>query len=412
MGFNFGSYIKILIKGNKVILANTLYGSWIRMSREVYKIIEYGIKNKLDTDYFGEIIENKEDVAYMNELYTKLCDMGMILEDNKKQELKNKIVSFEMTHRCNLNCIHCCIDADGINSNKKDLPTEDVENILNKMIYWKPINIMLSGGEPMLRKDFSYLLKYLRNNYSGKIIIATNGTLINKDNVNILCRCSDQIDISLDGVNEESCALVRGKGVFGKVIHNIHLLQDTGFKKITLSMAVGDKNEYLEEEFKSLNNALGTTPIIRHFSPVGRGKKNQSIFSDFGGDKVYIPADFLCENYNEKFGVSSCAAGKRELFIAYDGTIYPCPSFIKPECIMGNALKIDSLSFVTNNDITTQTCESVDLLNPKNNGKCKDCDLNLFCWTCPGAREDFINKSLDYYCNMIKPVLSKRVWGW
>lgn len=152
--------------------------------------------------------------------------------------------------------------------------------------------ITLSGGEPLLRKDFKELLVYLRSNYNGHIGVSTNGTLITNSNADLLVKYADQIDISIDGVDEETCSIVRGKGVFENVIRNIKVLQDKGFNNVSLSMVFSDKNEYLEPAFLELNRQLGTTPITRVFAEIGRGKDSKNIFSDKGIDDVYIPETF------------------------------------------------------------------------------------------------------------------------
>ena len=51
----------------------------------------------------------------------------------------------------------------------------------------------------------------------------TNGTLITPKNVKEIVSQIDSIDISLDGADEESCAVIRGKGVFEKVVSSIKL---------------------------------------------------------------------------------------------------------------------------------------------------------------------------------------------
>ncbi len=50
------------------------------------------------------------------------------------------------------------------------------------------MNIMLSGGEPMVRSDFFEILTYLKSIYKGNIIVSTNATLINKNNVELLIK--------------------------------------------------------------------------------------------------------------------------------------------------------------------------------------------------------------------------------
>jgi len=57
------------------------------------------------------------------------------------------------------------------------------------------------------------------------LTLSTNGTLINSDNVVSIGKYIDQVDISMDGFNEETVALVRGKGVFSKIMNSISLLQ-------------------------------------------------------------------------------------------------------------------------------------------------------------------------------------------
>lgn len=49
----------------------------------------------------------------------------------------------------------------------------------------------------------------------------TNGTLIIPKNVEEIVSQIDSLDISLDGADEESCAVIRGKGVFEKVVSSI-----------------------------------------------------------------------------------------------------------------------------------------------------------------------------------------------
>lgn len=412
--YKFSKQSRNIINQDKVVLGNRETGQWIRISKEVYDILNLGIDDKLSLEQLKLSLHDDEDRAYIEDIYSKLCNMWIIEDGNNKQILKNKIVSIELTHRCNLKCIHCCIDADGVDSEKEDLSTDDIKSLFDKLIKWNPNSIMLSGGEPMLRKDFVELLTYLKSNYEGKIIVSTNGTFINENNIEILSKCAYKIDISLDGVDEESCSVVRGPGVFEKVINNVKLLKSTGFNKISLSMAVSYKNEYLEEKFNRLNQSLGTYPLVRGFSPVGRGKNNIEKFSDKGMKEAYIPEEFLSDDYNKAFGICSCSAGKREVMIAYNGDIYPCPSFMKDGYKLGNIMKLESLYDlgIGSNENTKQYKLSY-MMDSQYHYDCKDCKVNLFCWTCPGEIEE-LNGNKEAFknrCEKIKPVLYKRVWG-
>lgn len=55
----------------------------------------------------------------------------------------------------------------------------------------------------------------------------------------------------------------------------MHFLKENGCGEISLSMVICDKNQDLEEEFKKLNIKLGTHPIVRVLSFVGREKKKR-----------------------------------------------------------------------------------------------------------------------------------------
>lgn len=413
MCYKFTENSKKILNENKVVLGNIQTGHWVRISKEVYDILNLGIENKLSLDELKLSLYDNEDRDYIDSLYKKLVLIGIMKDKENKRTFQNKIASFEITHKCNLNCIHCCIDADNVFGNSKDLTTDEVEIILDKLIEWNPERIMLSGGEPMLRKDFLEILSYLHNRYDGEITVSTNGTLINKNNVKALATYAYQVDISLDGVNEETCSIVRGNGVFDKVVNNIRLLQDTGFKQIAVSMTVADRNEYLEDAFIKLNEELGTKPLIRMFTSIGRGNKNKKCFSDKTENEMYIPKKFLKKEYDKNLGIRSCNAGQREIFIDHRGNVYPCPSFIESKYYMGNILNMKGLSELdTSSTKKIRGCHFLKNYNPGQYKKCSSCKMKLFCWTCPGELYNLKENqpAIEYRCNKIKPLLYERVW--
>ncbi|WP_035011505.1 radical SAM protein [Enterococcus crotali] len=114
--------------------------------------------------------------------------MNLISRSGEKYGVVNETVSIETTHRCNLHCAHCCMNASNNMKEESDLSLEQMKEMLNKIIEWKPKRIMLSGGEPMLRKDFFLILSYLRSRYNGTIILSTNGTFINSKNASQLVK--------------------------------------------------------------------------------------------------------------------------------------------------------------------------------------------------------------------------------
>lgn len=409
MLFKFSEHVKILRNKEEVILANTCNGRWLKITEEVRGVLQQLIENDIDYDEMKTAFEDEEDYTYIKKVIYILLDMRIIVDKEKEDFYPNKTVAIELTKRCNLHCIHCCIDAAQSSDESMDLKTEEILEIIDKCIEWNPEDIMLSGGEPMIRKDFFEILEYLRSNYKGHITVSTNGTFINEDNVDRLCELSNQIDISLDGINEETCSEIRGKGVFEKVLNNIKLVKNKSENPVTISMVFSQKNECLEKEFLELNEKLGTKPICRGFSPVGRGKKAKDYYCS---DAIYFPKKFL-EATSKETGACNCSAGNRELFIDFKGDIYPCPSFIFSRYKIANIKEVNSLSQLTANKCKgINTTLEVDKVNPINNGICKDCNVNLFCWTCPGSYLYYENKDiLDKECTIKKKILTKRIWG-
>lgn len=66
--------------------------------------------------------------------------------------------SFKLTRRCNFTCSFC--NCWHVKSRWKDLPTEDVKNILNNIGQSSIIVCSFEGGDPLVRDDIGELLRY------------------------------------------------------------------------------------------------------------------------------------------------------------------------------------------------------------------------------------------------------------
>lgn len=409
MKYKWNTLKKVICHGNKVILASNVNGKWMRISEELYKIIEEMIQNQIDSSELE--FERSEDENFFNKILKELYGAGIVIDFMKDSNVQNKMASIELTHRCNLHCIHCCIDATKCMDEEMDIQYDEMIDIFNKLIFWDPKSIMLSGGEPMLRKDFFELAEYLRKNYKGHIMLSTNGLFITEKNVHKLCSLVNQIDISLDGYNEETCSQIRGKGVFEKVVKAVKLLKSNGFMNISLSMATADKNAHWEKKFDELNKQLGTRPMFRLFTPIGRGKESKDFFTEKTEDEVYIPEDFLDDNREHPDIICSCSAGKREIFIDYKGGIYPCPSYVDPIHLLGNILVCSDINQITKIYDNMQMVMAGLKKNGISDQRCIICPVNAFCWTCPGSVESIsTNRALESQCRYMYPVLMKRIW--
>ena len=316
----FSADTRILEYKEKRILLNVFNGLWIRVSRKVYDLFAFAEKEGLSFNQLLEALYDDEDREYMKSVYSKMQEIGIAGETAGKSR-ENRSVLFEITRRCNLHCLHCCVDAE--RETDYEMPFDDLVMALNKIISWKPRQISLTGGEPLVREDIFDILEYLNKKYDGRVTLSTNGTLINEKNVDVLIRYLDQIDISIDGVDEATCSRIRGQGVFEKIIRTVHLLHKKGFSAITLSIISDKFHGKMEEEFYRMNKDLGTTPIVRSYAPVGRGKESGGFLEH---DQYYSPIPAINKPVIQ---ACSCKAGEEKLLIDYRGNIYPCQYFVQ-----------------------------------------------------------------------------------
>lgn len=127
----FSEYTDILRHENKVILANNENGMWMRISEEVFGILQEFIRLSLKVRDIEEIFEDKNDADFFMTVITQLVQMEIILEAADTVKEKHKFISYEMTNQCNLRCSHCCVDA-GESTGELVLDTDGSKNVLQK----------------------------------------------------------------------------------------------------------------------------------------------------------------------------------------------------------------------------------------------------------------------------------------
>ena len=236
----------------------------------------------------------------------------------------------------------------------------------------------------------------------------TNATLITEKLAEQLIQLVDTIDISLDGIDEETCSAIRGKGVFQRVLDSIDILQKKGMKNITLSMVTTSENGKHIKEFKELNKKLGTVPLLRGFTPEGRGKKNMGILVDFDKGKNVFGREAILE----KPRVFKCKAAYEQFFIDFNGDMYPCPILGRDEYKIDNIFNVKSI-FELINLKDSSAYSKLECLKPYNHNKCKECKVNIFCWTCY-ERIDMMSrypKRFEERCAYRKKELTDIIWG-
>ena len=68
---------------------------------------------------------------------------------------------FELTHRCNLACVHCYVnlDANDRAAQQRELSTDEWKRVVDQTADAGVLYLTLTGGEPLLRPDFCEILR-------------------------------------------------------------------------------------------------------------------------------------------------------------------------------------------------------------------------------------------------------------
>jgi len=156
---------------------------------------------------------------------------------------KKPIVVWNMTRRCNLHCIHCYSDSDD-KIYKGELTTEQSRKFIEDLSEFKIPVLLFSGGEPLIRKDLFELGEYAKK-LGIRIVISTNGTLINADNAKTIREVGfDYVGISLDGIGSVNDKFRGKQGAFEKAMAGFRNCAAVG-QKVGLRLTL-TKHNYRE----------------------------------------------------------------------------------------------------------------------------------------------------------------------
>jgi len=143
--------------------------------------------------------------------------------------------SLELTFRCNFRCKHCYVSHGhtGI-PGKQELTTSEVKRILDEIVDAGCLWLLITGGDPLLRRDFMEIWEYAKR--KGLILtLFTNGAAITPRVADFLAEWRPFLtEITLYGATQETYERVTGiKNSFARVMRGIELLLE---RKIPLKL--------------------------------------------------------------------------------------------------------------------------------------------------------------------------------
>jgi radical SAM protein with 4Fe4S-binding SPASM domain len=196
-----------------------------------------------------------------------------------------RLIFWESTAGCNLECIHCRRITVANQLLPQDLQTAEVFNMIDQITAVGHPIFVLSGGEPLFRPDIFDIARYATD--AGLIVaLATNGTLITAEVARKIKESGvKRVSISFDGADAPTHDIFRGPGAFDKAITGMKHLRDIGLP-YQINTTVAKHNVHQMPETLALAKELGAVALhLFLLVPVGCGV-------EIAEDKQISPAEY------------------------------------------------------------------------------------------------------------------------
>ncbi|MGB5994352.1 MAG: radical SAM protein, partial [Candidatus Deferrimicrobiaceae bacterium] len=131
--------------------------------------------------------------------------------------------------QCNMACRHC-YTYERVANDRRRVGKDALLAMMDECRRLGTEVFYLTGGEPMLREDLLDLIE--RATHRSRAILFTNGTLITAERAKHLSRYRERlvVQVSLEGPDEETNAVLRGKDSFARAMEGIRNLLREGVR--------------------------------------------------------------------------------------------------------------------------------------------------------------------------------------
>lgn len=241
-----------------------------------------------------------------------------------------------LTNNCNLRCFYCMPDEDYEFTPSSLLMQASEIEALAKIFVSLGINkIRLTGGEPLVRKDFTKIIRLI-SQLPVSLTLTTNGTRLNEFLPDIKQAGIKSLNISLDTLKAEKFQLMTRRDSFEKVWNNIHAAIDEG---IHVKLNVVVMKGINEKEINDFVDWTKHTPVHVRFIE----------FMPFAGNhwnnkKVFTYKEIL-QTVESKYSVTKLkdelnATTKNYMVPCHQGTFAVISTMTAPFCNTCNRIRL------------------------------------------------------------------------
>jgi len=277
------------------------------------------------------------------------------VEHQKEHPLR--LVFWETTTRCNLDCVHCRASA-GPEARPDELTTDEALAFVRSLASFADPILVLSGGEPLCRDDIFEIAAESADR-GLRVALATNGTLVD-DAVAAQVRAAGvaRTSVSLDGPEAAMHDAFRGReGSFYDAVTGLKRLKSAGLET-QINTTVTRHNADTLPQVLRLALDLGVQALhLFLLVPVGCGaeisdeqmlppERYEAVLEWLFGESQRVPIELKATCAPHYFrimrqkakalgadiprgeGMSAvtkgCLAGQHVCFVSASGEVYPC----------------------------------------------------------------------------------------
>ena len=316
---------------------------------------------------------------------------------------------FELTERCNFNCLHCYINqpANCRKAHNKELTTAQAKDILNRAAQAGLLFLTFSGGEPLLRPDFPEIYQHARQ--LGLIVnLFTNGSLIDESIIDLLLEWRPfSMEITLYGATPETYQRMTGlPGSFARVRKGIELILDHGLP-LSLKSILITENVHEIDQMRSFVESLGlkfrydyvlwprldgSKDIFQYQLPIEQMIDLEKRDSERESEYRRMVNKNQGRIAHQKY-VFNCGAGQRSFVVDSAGRMNICA--------MSRSTSFDLLSMSFEH--AWEELGKLRHLERYLNTKCETCPIGALCYQCVGWSQAVHNDNetpVDFLCEL------------
>ncbi len=364
-------------KGKTVLVAEK-QGNWLvvdERQRHLYDVLAGGKS-------IGEVLcgLSGSDTDSFMALLSQLFARNFFLNETESVSAPSIFDSafLYLTYACNLRCSHCYMYKAAVHD--RPLSLSEYRVLFHGLNMQGVKSVTFSGGEPLLHPLFRDLVLAAKD-HSFTVTVLSNGTLWNEDLLSFAKDYIDEVQISVDGIDEDSCSHVRGPMVFNKAVETAVALANAGVLTSVATTPVGETIGEIERGYVAFSRDLAKRTndkiVFRIASKLLDGRTcghsdSFAIIAEKLANQIYNENKVRSFSINHPPNVGLLTCGWGNLAFSPDGFAYPCNRI--SDCTALGSVRSMSVDELFHKAAELAAAADVDHTEP-----CRSCALRYLC---------------------------------